>query len=71
MNALRSHILDEVVQLDIKSLIALENILIVLKKTAPTSETHLGSGARLARKILANLSHSLSQTIIEEREERL
>jgi hypothetical protein len=71
MNALRSHILDEVAQLDITSLMALQNILILLKKTTPTSKKNSGEGAMLARKALMNISHSLSKTIMEDREDRL
>ncbi len=71
MNALRSHILDEVAQLDIKSLMALQNLLAALKKTAPVSKNNAGAGAKLARKALANLSHNLSQTVMKDREDRL
>jgi hypothetical protein len=71
MNALRSHILDEVAQLDIRSLMALQNLLIMLKKPIETSKKNSGEGAMLARKALMNLSNNLSQTIMDDREDSL
>lgn len=73
MNALRNHVLHEVAQLDLKSLLALEPLLAALKK--PTlrslSTAKRGVAAARCRQILANLQGNLSQTIHEEREDRV
>jgi hypothetical protein len=70
MNALRNHVLHEVALLGIKSLLTLQSIVSALKKpVAPSSQR--GPGAASCRKALAGLNNSLSQTIIEEREDRL
>ena len=71
MNTLRSHILDEVEHLDIKTLLALQKLLSVLKISTLKSNTHLGEGAKLSRKALVNLSQELSQAVIDDREDRL
>ncbi|SJM88958.1 hypothetical protein CRENPOLYSF2_10006 [Crenothrix polyspora] len=70
MNTLRNPILQEVAQLDIKSLLTLQSIVAALKKTTVSSYQR-GTGAASCRKALAGLQDSLSQTIIEEREDRL
>lgn len=73
MNTLRNHVLHEIAQLDIQSLLALEPLLAALKK--PTvhsfSTPKRGVAAARCRQILANLKGNLSQTIQEEREDRV
>ncbi len=71
MNTLRSHILEEVEQLDIKSLLVLKNLLSILKVSTLKSNSHLGSGAKLSRQALVNLSQELSQAVMDDREDRL
>jgi len=70
MNALRNHVLHEMAQLDIKSLLALQSIVAALKKPILPSYQR-GIGAAKCRKALAGLQNCLSQTIIEERDDRL
>lgn len=57
MNILQHQILDEIAQLDIKSLMVLQNF-------------NIGKGAKLTTKALSNISNDLSKTIIEDREDR-
>lgn len=73
MNALRNHLLHEIAQLDIQSLLALEPLLAALKKTSvhSLSVPKRGVAAARCRQILANLKGNLSQTIQEEREDRV
>ncbi len=72
MSALRNQILHEVAELDIKSLQALQPILTALKrKSGSTTHQKRGVSAARCRQTLSNLKGSLSQIIIEEREERL
>ncbi len=71
MNTLRSQLLEEVEHLDIKSLLAMQNLLSILKTSTTKLNTHLGTGAQLSRKALINLPIDLSQAVIEERDDRL
>lgn len=72
MNTLRNHVLHEVEQLDVKSLLALQSIVAALKTPATAiSHCQRGVGAARCRNALAGLKISLSQTIMEAREDRL
>ena len=72
MNALRTHLLQEVAQLDLKSLMALQSVMSALKKPITiTSRKKRGVAAARCRQLMANLPGSLSQAIHEEREERV
>ncbi len=72
MNVLKNQILEEVAQLDINSLLALQPILQLLKKkTVSISPQKRGVAAAQCRQTLSCLPGSLSQTIIKEREDRL
>ncbi len=72
MNALRNHVLQEVAQLDLKSLLALQSIMAALKKPITvTSRKKRGVAAARCRQLLANLPGSLSQAIHEERDDRV
>ena len=65
MNALRNHVLHEVAQLDLKSLLALEPLLAALKK--PTMRTlstpKRGIAAARCRQILANLKGNACEPV--------
>lgn len=72
MNALRNHVLQEVAELDLKSLLALQAIMAALKKPATViNRKKRGVAAARCRQLLANLPSSLSQTIHEAREDRV
>ncbi len=72
MNVLKNQILDEVAQLDINSLLALQPILKVLKKKPVSNSLQKrGAAAAQCRLTLSCLQGSLSHTIIKEREDRL
>lgn len=72
MNALRNHVLQEVARLDLKTLLAIQAVMDALKKPATmSSRSKRGVAAARCRQILAKLPGSLSQTIYEEREDRV
>nr|VFJ72766.1 MAG: hypothetical protein BECKFW1821C_GA0114237_103710 [Candidatus Kentron sp. FW] len=72
MNTLRNHMLHEVTQLDIKSLMALQSMMAALKKPAsPVVVQKRGAAAAHCRRVLGNMKGNLSETIMEERAERL
>ncbi|QQZ28842.1 hypothetical protein HMY34_08800 [Thiothrix subterranea] len=72
MNALRNHVLQEVARLDLKSLLAIQSVMDALKKPTTVSiHNKRGVAAARCRQILAKLPGSLSQTIHEEREDRV
>lgn len=72
MNALRNHVLQEVAQLDLKSLLAIQSVMDALKKPVTiSSRKKRGVAAARCRQILAKLPGNLSQTIHEEREDRV
>ena len=70
MNILQHQILDEIAQLDIKSLMVLQNLLPSLKRVTTKQQNNIGTGAKLTTKALSNISNDLSKTIIEDREDR-
>lgn len=70
MNILQHQILDEIAQLDIKSLMVLQNLLPSLKRVTTKQQNNIGTGAKLTTKALSNISNDLSKAIIEEREDR-
>ncbi|OGT87542.1 MAG: hypothetical protein A2286_01740 [Gammaproteobacteria bacterium RIFOXYA12_FULL_61_12] len=72
MNALKNHVLHEVAQLDNESLLVLQPLLVALKRPSIATAQHKrGIAAARCRQVLANLKGDLSQTIHEEREDRV
>ncbi|MDQ5770964.1 hypothetical protein [Thiothrix subterranea] len=67
MNALRSQVLQEVALLDVRELLALQPMLMALKKAKKTVTNRRGNGAAHARQALSNLKTSLSGTVRENR----
>ena len=67
MNALRSQVLQEVALLDVRELLALQPMLMALKKAKKTVTNQRGNGAAQARQALSNLKTSLSDTVREDR----
>nr|VFK11015.1 MAG: hypothetical protein BECKLPF1236A_GA0070988_1004711 [Candidatus Kentron sp. LPFa]VFK30462.1 MAG: hypothetical protein BECKLPF1236C_GA0070990_101115 [Candidatus Kentron sp. LPFa] len=71
MNALRSHVLHEVTQLDIENLMALRSMMTALKKPISPIAQKRGVAAAHCRRALGNMEGNLGKAILEEREERL
>jgi len=72
MNVLRNQILHEVAELDVKSLLALQPILEVLKRKPESSfPGKRGVAAAHSREILAGLKGGLSEFVAKERKDRL
>ncbi|MDD5392779.1 MAG: hypothetical protein PHE17_07145 [Thiothrix sp.] len=71
MNALRSQVLQEVALLDVRELLALQPMLMALKKAKKTVTNRRGNGAAHARQALSRLKTSLSDAVREDREDRL
>lgn len=71
MNGLRKHVLHEVTQLDIKSLVAVHSVVEALKKTTSVATQKRGIGAARCREVLSNIKDNLGKVIVEEREDRV